>query len=107
MDIENKFSGKLRSIRKELGWSQAKLAEKSDLSVEAISNLERGLNNPSFKTIETLSTCLGVSIRDFFEYDDESELRSGLYSALMSTARSLSDIELTRAVKIIQTLRDD
>ncbi len=62
---------RIRSIREERGWSLRALAERSGLSINAISLIERGENSPTVSSLHLLATALGVSIADFFREEQE------------------------------------
>ena len=48
--------------RKSLGISQNDLAEMSGVSLATIKNIERGVGNPSFETVEKILSVLGMEI---------------------------------------------
>lgn len=50
--------------------TQEELAERAEVSVDFISLVERGKNQPSFKVIEKLSAALNTSVADFFDFQD-------------------------------------
>lgn len=56
----------IRHHRRELGWTQDVLAEKTGRSVEMINRLERGKTAPSFETLEALAAGFDIPIRDLF-----------------------------------------
>lgn len=66
-----KFGQRLKHIRKKEGMTQAELAEMSDVCVDFISLVERGINAPSFDTIERLSASLNVTAQDLFNFNSE------------------------------------
>lgn len=104
MSNDNTFGLQLRAIRTGLNWSQNQLAEATSLSVEAISNLERGLNKPSYATLEKLAKALNVPIRHFFEFDDRDPARSQLIASLLAYARQMDDRDLKRAVGVVEAM---
>lgn len=106
MTIRDSFATRLREIRKDRGLSQEKLAALCDRSIEAISNLERGKNLPSFETLEKLTEALNIPARDFFDYDDDDPERSGLLASLFDAARSLDTSDLKLAVNQVRAIRD-
>ena len=54
---------RLKELRKEKGWSQQKLAEKTDLSFNAVTKIEQGLaKHPTLKTLIKLADAFGISI---------------------------------------------
>jgi len=57
------FSMRLKELRKQKGWSQQKLAEKTSMSFNAITKIEQGLaKHPTLKTLVKLADVFGVSI---------------------------------------------
>lgn len=106
MAIQRNFKRQLRRIRKSKELTQEQLAARANRSVEAISNLERGLNLPSFETLEELAAALQVPARDFFEFDDEDAARATKLADLLNIARTLSDEDLSVAVIQVRALRD-
>ncbi len=54
---------KLKELRKQKGWSQQKLAEKTGLAFNTITKIEQGLaEHPNLKTILKIADTFGVSI---------------------------------------------
>jgi len=54
---------RLKELRKQKGWSQQKLAEKTSMSFNAITKIEQGLaKHPTLKTLVKLADVFGVSI---------------------------------------------
>ncbi len=70
-DLKTRFGKKLRRIRRHRDLTQEQLSELADISVEFLSNIERGINAPSFSTIEKLAKVLGVAVHDLFDFRDE------------------------------------
>ena len=64
------FGRKLRQLRRQRSMTQESLAEGAGVSVDLISNIERGINAPSFETLEKLARSLRVSVKDLFEFTD-------------------------------------
>jgi len=57
----NKLGQRIVRVRKMLGMSQAKLAEKADLSNNYISNIENNYSIPSLQTFLTICQALEVT----------------------------------------------
>ena len=59
---------RIREQRRKKGWTMDKLAEKADLSVNYVGDLERGVKTPSLDTfiriVEVLDVSADVLIRD-------------------------------------------
>lgn len=58
---------RVRGLRLRAGLSTAELAIRAGLSAGVISQIERGLGNPSLKTLERLRVALGVSLMTLIE----------------------------------------
>jgi transcriptional regulator with XRE-family HTH domain len=69
--LRKQFGKKLRSIRKRRGMTQQQFAENLDISIDFLSLIERGLNAPSFESIEAFSIILGIPVRDFFDFSPD------------------------------------
>ena len=65
-----RFGKKLRSLRREANFTQEQLAFATGISVDFLSLVERGINAPSFDTIEKLAEALKVPISDFFVFKE-------------------------------------
>lgn len=53
---------RIRQYRKLAGLTQEDLAERTGLSVIAVSNIERGVNKPSFDNFVAIANAMGVSV---------------------------------------------
>lgn len=53
--------------------TQEEFAEALDISVDFLSLVERGINAPSFESIEAFSITLGIPVRDFFDFSPEKQ----------------------------------
>ncbi len=65
-NILEKFGDRLRSLRKEQGLSQEKLAHKADLHRTYIGMIERAEKNITLINIQKIATALNVEIKDLF-----------------------------------------
>lgn len=61
MELRELFGTSLRQCRRARRLTQAQLAEATDLSLEMIGRLERGLAAPSFDTIAALAEALQIA----------------------------------------------
>ncbi len=69
--LRKQFGKKLRSFRKGREMTQEQFAELLDISIDFLSLLERGINAPSFESIEAFSITLGIPVKDFFDFSPE------------------------------------
>ena len=68
--LRYRFGKRLRFIRRQKDLTQEQLAEAVGISVEFLSNLERGINAPSFETLEKLAAVLAVPVQDLFAFPE-------------------------------------
>ncbi len=66
--LRKEFGHRLRSIRLERKLSQEKFAEFVGVSVDFLSLIERGINAPSFDTIEEMARKLRVPVMELFNF---------------------------------------
>jgi transcriptional regulator with XRE-family HTH domain len=78
-----------------VGWSQARLAERVNLSTETISRLETGTTLPSLTRLASIARALDIDLRDLFRPDERDEHGRALehLRALMSR-RTVKEIDL-------------
>jgi len=69
----------IRFYRQQREFSQAALAEKANISVTFLSNIERGLKYPTSDTLSALSNVLGVEVYELFRHDHSPALHRGLF----------------------------
>jgi len=65
---------RIREFRNRKGLSLRALAELSNLSINAISLIERGDNSPTVSSLHSLATALGVPITAFFEQEKQGKV---------------------------------
>jgi transcriptional regulator with XRE-family HTH domain len=61
------FGRSVRSLRKRRGLSQEDLAEKSGISRNYVSDIERGVRNPGLLVMVALAKALKVPLRELVE----------------------------------------
>lgn len=80
ISLRRKFGENIRELRRSKALSQETLAERCELSVDAIRRIEWGTMSPSLDTLSKLAAGLDISLRTLFETfererrDDVAEL---------------------------------
>jgi transcriptional regulator with XRE-family HTH domain len=69
--IKKKFGIRLFQLRNKAGMTQASMAEKTNLSVDSISRIERGERAPSLESIEKISNALKIGMSELFNFDGQ------------------------------------
>lgn len=67
--LKQKFGARVRELRKTLGYSQDKLADKINWETPNISNLENGKCFLKPESIEKIAQALNVEVKDLFDYE--------------------------------------
>ena len=80
----------MRGLRKAKRMTLQALAQKTELSVGYLSQLERDLANPSIRALSTISRALGVNISWFFPESDEQKGQEASVIVRAKNRRSLS-----------------
>ncbi len=66
-ELNTRIGKRLRGFRNEKGLTIKQLAEKVNLSVSLISQIERGESAASISTLNKIATALNMGLREFFE----------------------------------------
>ena len=71
-EIVEILGNNIRTLRKETGWTQEKLAEKADISVPFMTQIELGRKTASLEVIEKIAKALGVSYERLFKTESSN-----------------------------------
>jgi transcriptional regulator with XRE-family HTH domain len=67
-DLRVQFGQRLRALRIERGMTQEDLAKVTGFSTAFISQMERGINAPSFESLEMLAKALDKDVMELFDF---------------------------------------
>ena len=106
VELRKLFGASLRQCRRSRGLTQAQLAEATDLSLEMIGRLERGLTAPSFETIGSLAAALQVAPPVLFGAEPTGIMgeRREMLERISQLLASGSDAEVKRAERVLNAL---
>jgi len=68
-NINEQVNTRIKELRKKAGLTQEELAFNSGIHVSFISEIERGLKNPSIESLDKLLIALNISFKDFFDFE--------------------------------------
>ena len=94
---------RIKQYREKAGISQEKLAEILDISVCAVSNLERGINYPTMENFIKLANALGIS-SDFLLQDVLEVSESPKASVLSEKLKGVSANKRQQILDVIDIL---
>jgi len=73
-----KFGRRVRALRRDLQLTQEQLAEQAAVSVDFLSLVERGVNAPSFETLERVARALHVPVQELFVFTKSGQRLKGV-----------------------------
>lgn len=112
-DLNKQLGKRIKQIRKTAKLTQERLAEKTGLSIEYISRIERGIAQPSLKTIEKMVEVLNVEVRSFFDFkapvlfrdkNQEANKKKEYIDAILSKLKDLEIHELVAVYNVVKGL---
>ncbi len=109
MDAKKSFGKQLRTYRRERDLTQEELAHMINRSVDALSNIERGLSLPSTETLIALSESLDIPLANFVKTLDprpeagSKELQK-LRTELNGITKKMDERQLTIAIGQMKVL---
>lgn len=66
--LKLQFGRKLRKMRRGRDMTQEEFSESVGISVDFLSLMERGINAPSFETLERIARVLKVTVSELFDF---------------------------------------
>lgn len=106
MDIRKRVGLRIRAARREHGLSQSELAAKLERSIDTVSAIERGISLPNLETLEGLARVLNVPLRDFFDFEGQSQTpkQEKAVAELLMVARQMSDRQLALTLDLARAV---
>ena len=65
------FGKRLQALRLDAEMTQEELADEIGVTVESISNIERGIFGPKFDNLEKIADVLSIPVKELFDFDAE------------------------------------
>src|SRR5229473_4798085 len=104
MDGQALFGRRIRAIREAASLSRELVAEKADITVNYLGEIERGEKWPSLEVIEQLAEALSVSSHAFFEFEAEETESGVLLSKLQHMLANRNTEQLQQALRVLKAL---
>ncbi|WP_291037849.1 XRE family transcriptional regulator [Herbiconiux sp.] len=105
------MSFRIREIRAQRGLTVAQLAGSAGVSSGLISQVERGLADPSLETLRQIARVLEVPLFELFVDEEESSrvavMRKGEHIEITTPATSITYTRLSKARGTIEVLQGD
>lgn len=100
------FGRRVRAMREARGWTQAELAEFAGLDVSYVSQVERGLRDPSLSSITALAKGLGVGLGELVGHEAATTPGTILLTRLAGELGTPTPEQATLWIRLIRTLRE-
>ena len=104
VDTKRRIGARLKSLRRGRGLTQDQVAERTGLSVNYLSRIERGLENPTLDTLLSLAGALKVDPLDLFTVEHEEADPRRLRQFLARLVSEARDDQLGQAVRVLRGL---
>lgn len=103
-DMKRNIGLRIKHLRAMRGFTQETFAEAVGVSTEAISNIERGVNFPSFEHLVKIAEILKCLLVDIFDGAEKPCKRAALEGKILAAVKSLPSDKLDLAMKLISAL---
>ena len=105
MDTKHLIGLHIKELRKHKEFSQEKLADKMNMSVKYLSNIERGKENPTLDTFMKIATALHIELSEVFNYSPEKspkELRDTVINLIKGSDKKQLKLfaEIAKAISM-------
>ena len=92
-------------LRTEQNLSMRDLAKKSGFSKSRLADIILGNKIPTVYTLHLICTTLGISLSDFFDFDDNVIVLRGKEAILIKIYRELSPMSQDTLIKVSKCMR--
>lgn len=101
MNALKKFAKRLRQLRKLNKMSQEKLAEKANLSLTYISNIERAEQNPTLTSLEKIAKAFNITLAELLSFPDDKKIMDANSEDINKVIELLKDaIDMAKRYKV-------
>jgi len=97
--IKNTLGKNVKLLRARRGLSQADFAEKADISITFLSNIERGIKYPQPNMLAKIANALGVAVNKLFLEDVESVENDELLHHIAEDMTKDVNLAMTEVIK--------
>ena len=103
MSLSKEIGLRIRKERKELGWTREKLAEKAEISVQFLADIETGKSSMTTNTLYKVVLALGVT-SDYIVFGADAPVDTSEISVMLS---KLPKRDRDLAINILKNFVDE
>lgn len=97
----------VRILRQSKNLTQAELAERAEVGMKYLGEIERGQTNPTLRLVWRLSAALGVEVFELFLFSaTDGEPDSRLRTQIVGLLKDQQGKDLERMVRVLRALRE-
>lgn len=100
------LAAQVKMRRKSLGMSQEQFAAQTGLSLPLISEIERGIANPTLQTLEKIAVFLAVRPSELIDFDGTIDSHDRVKDRLQQNLEQLSVKQLKTLLTIVQLIQE-
>ena len=104
-DIISMTSQRIDYLRVQENLSVRTLAKKSGIATSAMYNIINGSKVPNIYTLHSICNALGISLSDFFDFDDEVIRLRGKENILIKIYREVSPMSQDTLIKVAKCMK--
>ena len=97
--IKDTLGGNIKILRARRGLSQANLAEKANISIPFLSNIERGIKYPQPDMLSRIVSALGVEVNELFATNLDTGKNKKLLKHLSEDMKENVNLAMTEVFK--------
>lgn len=98
------FGKNIQRLRKSKGLTQEELGERANVNYKFISEIERGLKNPSCMVIYKICRALGISPAEILMHNDCSDIDGNPIKKVKRLFSGREKKEVQKAIRILEVL---
>lgn len=99
------LSARLRKIREEQRLTQAELAERAGLDVSYVSQMERGLRDPSLSSLRAIAAAVGLNVAELLVEGDPPAGDPPLVRAIVQELKAFASDQLDEVLVVVRAIR--
>ena len=106
MNTKELLGKRVRELRKKRGLTQEQLAEKANVDVKFLGNIERGTENPTVGTLQKLAGALAVKAHQILSFEHEIQGERLLRRRITQILDKCDEKELHTIFKLVSAIKD-
>jgi transcriptional regulator with XRE-family HTH domain len=103
-NVQKILGRRIQSLRKRYRLTQLQLAEKANLSLKHLGEIERGRGNPTLDSLNALADALSVSLSELFDLETVMPLGENAELSITNALKATSQRERSKILKIIRII---